>query len=191
MIQIRLKDIHCSEETDEVGADEPYVIMAAVNLASTVNVARLPAPDTRFRSRQIRPVRRCRPGRNACHARRRAVLLGPERASAILTNPDDVIFVAGLMENDDGDPENLRGIVKGLSGGSVFGSLTFNRNDKVSKLINDVNSALATVTGAPNFDDQVGFPQELRFSQAELSQAESGQPITKTLTFNGDGGRST
>jgi hypothetical protein len=36
MIQIYLTNIHCNEETDEVGADEPYVLVTSVNLASTV-----------------------------------------------------------------------------------------------------------------------------------------------------------
>ena len=166
MIQIRLKDIHCSEETDEVGADEPYVIMAAVNLASTVNVAGFPLPIPAFEVVRYGPFDDVDQGETHATPGDAQFFSGLNGASATLTNPDDVIFVAGLMENDDGDPENLRGIVKGVVGGSVFRSLTFNRNDKVSKLINDVNSALATVTGAPNFDDQVGFPQELRFSQS-------------------------
>jgi len=65
--------------------------------------------------------------------------------------------------------------------------LSFDRNNKVIKLISDVNSALGTPTGAPNFDDKVGDPQELRFSSEELNQAESGQTVSKTLVFNGDG----
>lgn len=99
-----------------------------------------------------------------------------------------MIFVVALMENDNGDPEALRGIVKGIVGGSVLGSLSFDRNNKVIKLISDVNSALGTPTGAPNFDDKVGDPQELRFSSEELNRAESGQTASKTLVFNGDGG---
>ena len=74
---------------------------------------------------------------------------------------------------------------------SVLGSLSFDRNNKVIKLINDVNSVLRTPTGAPNFDDQVGSPQELRFTREELTQAEAGQTVRKTLAFNGDGGRYT
>ena len=32
MIQVYLSNLHCDEETDEVGADEPYVFVTAVNL---------------------------------------------------------------------------------------------------------------------------------------------------------------
>ena len=44
MSQIYLHSIHCHEETDEVGADEPYVLVTAVNLASSVEVAGFPVP---------------------------------------------------------------------------------------------------------------------------------------------------
>ena len=50
---------------------------------------------------------------------------------------------------------------------------------------------MGTPTGAPNFDDKIGGPQELRFSVEELIQAESGQTVSTTLTFEGDGGRYT
>ncbi len=43
------------------------------------------------------------------------------------------------MENDNGDPEALRGIVKGIVGGSMVGSLSLDRTDKVNALIRDVN----------------------------------------------------
>ena len=41
-------------------------------------------------------------------------------APATLTDPDKAIFAVALMENDDGDAETLRGIIKGLVGGSVL-----------------------------------------------------------------------
>ena len=96
------------------------------------------------------------------------------------------------MENDNGDPEALRGIVKGIVGGSVLGSLSLDRAQKVTALIRDVNSAMGTPTGGPNFDDKIGGPQELRFSLKELIQAESGQIVSKlSIRSKGDGGRYT
>jgi hypothetical protein len=57
--------------------------------------------------------------------------------------------------------------------------------------MHDVDSARRIPTGAPNFDDTIGAPQELRFSAVELQRAESGQSVTKTMVFEGDGGRYT
>jgi hypothetical protein len=107
---------------------------------------------------------------------------------ASLTNPDDAIFVVSLMENDDGDPEALRGVVKGVVGGSVLGSLTASRPEKVIALLRDVNSAMGTPTGAPNFDDKIGL-QELRFTIDELRRAELGEAVRTSMNINGDGGR--
>jgi hypothetical protein len=182
MIQIYLTNIHCNEETDEVGADEPYVLVTAVNLASTVTG--FPA----FEVVRYGPFEDVDKNETHFASGISQSFWSLTNNPATLTDPDKVIFVVALMENDNGDPEALRGIVKGVVGSSILGSLSFDRNNKVIQLINDVNSALGTPTGAPNFDDKVGYPQELRFSSEELIRAESGQTITKTLVFNGDGG---
>ena len=188
MIQIYLTNIHCNEETDEVGADEPYVLVTAVNLASTVSVAGFPVPLPAFEVVRYGPFEDVDEDETYFAPGISQSFWSLTNAPATLNDPDKVIFVVALMENDNGDPEALRGIVKGIVGGSVLGSLSFDRNNKVIKLISDVNSALGTPTGAPNFNDKVGDPQELRFSSEELNQAESGQTVSKTLVFNGDGG---
>jgi hypothetical protein len=111
---------------------------------------------------------------------------------AALENPDDVIFVVAMKENDTDDPEGSRGIVKGEVAGSVSGSLTLSRANKVAKLINDVRSAIRTPSpDGLNFDEVIGDPQELRFSREELAQAESGSVGSKSLVFSGDGGQYT
>ncbi len=107
---------------------------------------------------------------------------------AQLSDPEDVIFVVALMENDDGNPEAVRGVVKTVVASSLASSLNFDRNDKVNKLINDINAVLGVPTGAPNFDDKVGDPQQILFTQAEFNQAETGQAVEKALNFIGDGG---
>jgi hypothetical protein len=188
MIQIYLANIHCNEETDEVGADEPYVLVTAVNLASTVPVAGFPVPLPAFEVVKYGSFEDVDEDETHFAPGISQSFWSLTNAPATLNDPDNVIFIVALMENDNGDPEALRGIVKGIVGGSVLGSLSFDRNNKVIKLISDVNSALGTPTGAPNFDDKVGVPQELRFTREELIQAESGRPVSKSLVFNGDGG---
>ncbi|MEU8676962.1 hypothetical protein AB0C82_20000, partial [Streptomyces sp. NPDC048560] len=187
MIQAYLRSIHCHEETDEVGADEPYALVTAVNLASSVNVegfaVPLPAFDVvRYGFGDVDD--------EETHDAPGAALSfwGINGQPAPLTDPDSAIFVVGLMENDDGDPEALRGVVKGVVGGSVLGSLTASRADKVAALIRDIDSAMGTPTGAPNFDDRVGI-RELRFSADELRRAEAGEAIRASVDISGDGGR--
>jgi|APLak6261673822_1056097.scaffolds.fasta_scaffold00887_4 hypothetical protein len=59
------------------------------------------------------------------------------------------------MEHDNGDLEALRGIVEGIVGSSVLGSLAALRQTKVDKLKQDVYSAMGALTGIPNFDDRI------------------------------------
>ena len=190
-IQIYLSSIHCDEETDEVGTDEPYVLVTVVNLASAVSVSGFPVPIPAYEVFRYGPFEDVDKGETHQAPGMSQSFWGLTGTPASLDNQDKAIFVVGLMENDDGKPETLRGIVKGIVGGSVYGSLSLGRPDKVTALIRDVNSALGTPTGAPNFDDKVGRPQELRFSREELIKAQSGQPVSKTLVFSGDGGRYT
>ncbi len=187
MIQIYLRSLHSHEETNEVGADEPYVLVTAVDLASSINVAGFPVPLPAFDvvrygfddvdDEETHPA----PGASQS-------FWGINGQLADLADPETAIFVVSLMENDDGDPEALRGIVKGVVGGSILGSLTSNRADKVAALIRDVHSAMGTPTGAPNFDDKIGI-RELQFSADELRRAEAGQVVQQVIRIDGDGGR--
>jgi hypothetical protein len=192
MIAMYLDTIHCDEGTTEIGADEPYVLVTVVDLAASVKVGGFPVPLPAFEVFKFGPFQSFSKGKTQPAHFTPNVLpsfWGVTGKPVALKNPDQAVFVVSLMENDDGDPEALRGIVKGIVGGSVLGSLSFDRATKVAALIRDVNSAMGTPTGGPNFDDKIGGPQELRFSIEELIQAESGQTVSKTLTFEGDGGR--
>ncbi|WP_157106312.1 hypothetical protein, partial [Nocardia sienata] len=187
MIQIYLKSIHCDVETDEVGADEPHVFVTAVNLASVVSVQGFPVPLPAFEVLRygFSDVDKGETHNAPGIARSFWALNGKP---AKLVDPDSAIFIVGLIENDDGDPKALRGIVKGEVGASVLGSLTAPRVDKVAALIRDINSALGTPTGFPNFDDEVGV-QELRFTAEELRRADAGEAVRGSITIKGDGGR--
>jgi len=187
MLQMYLSNIHCHEETDEVGADEPYVLVTAVNLTSSVPVPgfALPLPSFEVVRYGFSDV----DDEETHHAPGASrSFWGINGRPAPLTDPNGAIFVIGLMENDDGDPEAMRGVVKGIVGGSLLGSLTASRDDKVAALLRDVNSAMGTPTGAPNFDDKVGL-RELRFSADELRRAEAGEGVRVSIDINGDGGR--
>jgi hypothetical protein len=187
MIQLYLRSIHSHEETDEVGADEPYVLVTTVNLKSSVAVSGFQVPLPAFEVVRYGfddvddEETHSAPGASQS-------FWGINGRADSLNDPESVIFIVSLMENDDGDPEALRGIVKGVVGGSILGSLTSSREDKVAALIRDINSAMGTPTGAPNFDDKVGL-LELRFSADELRRAEAGEAVQQSININGDGGR--
>ncbi len=189
MIQMYLRDIHCHEETDEVGSDEPYVLVTSVDLTSTVRVSEASVPLPAFDVVLYGPWgdvddedTEQAPGASRSFW---GVGGGPDA----LRDPSDAILLVSVMENDDGNANALRGVVKGVVGGSVLGSLSAPRPQKVAALIRDMDSAMGTPTGAPNFDDKVGGPQELMFSVEELQRAEAGEAVRKSMSFAGDGGR--
>ena len=178
MIYITLDSIRCHTETDEVGADEPYVIVTAVDLAT-------PGPLPNSRAYRYGPFQDV--DNQETHASGFQSFWGLNGEERALANPDDAIFIVSLMENDNGDAENLRGIIALTATGALSATIGANRAIRVSRLIQDINSAMGTVTGAPNFDDKIGI-QELRFTRAEIAVAETGNPGFHALRFQGDGG---
>ena len=85
-----VKSIHCVEETDEIGDDEPYLIMLTVDLAN--RVAGVPPPRPGLlpvgRSKVIFQCRKA--ARDLCRSGPFWGLIGEERA---LSNPGDVIVI--------------------------------------------------------------------------------------------------
>lgn len=191
MIQAYLSNLHCNEETSELGADEPYLFVITVNLAATLDVEGFPVPLPAFEVVRYGPFEDVDKDETHFAPGIDQSFWGVNGASTSLVNPDDVIFIVALMENDELNPDTLRTLVKGAVGASLLGSLALERPDKVAALIRDVNSALASPIAASPLDDKVGDPQELRFSQEELVQAESGQIVSKSLVFAGDDGQYT
>jgi hypothetical protein len=194
-ITIAVREIKCIEETNEVGSDEPYVLVVGVNLKPIVpNVEAVlygvwDDVDTGETHGTV-PVPPNFPPNvlDAIPLVWRKPFWGLNGQPAAINNPDDVIFLVALMENDDGKPKAARGLVKGAVVASLASSTQESRAVRIQKLIADMNSALAIPTGAPNFDDQVGSAQELRLTSQDLSLASTGVH-TKSLRFAGDGGK--
>ncbi len=183
-LRLYLKTIHCSTETDEVGADEPFVLVTAVNLSGSV--AGVTRPD--FDVKLYGAFNDFDEDETKASGGVNDSFWGLRDTSAPLTDPDSAIFIAALMENDDGDPGALRSIVKGAVASSVLGSLGAPRHQKVASLIRDIEGSLRTPTGFPNIDDKVGAPQEIRFSAEALAGAEQARPAQVHMVFDGDGG---
>ena len=183
MILIYPSKIHSHKETNEWGSDEPYILISTVDL---VPATQLPIPA--FEVFLYGPFEDIDDETTRAVSDFSRSFRDVTGRPKLLNNPDQVIFIASLMENDNGNPESLRTLIKGVVGTSIIGSLSLQRADRVAALINDINSALGTPTGFPNFDDVIGSSQELRFSQQELAQLAQQQPVMKVLEFHGDGG---
>lgn len=190
MLHIHFTSLRCHEETNEAGSDEPYVVVATADLANFVATPGIPIPIPAVEVFRIGPFGDV-DGAETHSLPEPQFIWGVSRKPAPLPDPAQAIIAVGLMEQDDGRPESLRGIVKGIVSSSVFNSLSLDRPGKVANFLRDMNSALRTPTGGPSFDEQVGGPQELQFTADELRRAEAGEKIVKNLVFRGDGGHYT
>ncbi|MGV9680650.1 hypothetical protein ACWDSJ_35710 [Nocardia sp. NPDC003482] len=186
MLYISLESLRCHAETDEVGADEPYVLVTAVDLAAHVQIGGFPVPIPASRVHRYGPLQ----DMDAKETRGSAFhacwgLDGEERD---LRNPDDAIFLVALMENDDGSAEALRGLIAAQTTSALYSSMGSDRGTRVKVLRDAMIAACEMPTGGTNFDDRVGDPQELRFTPADVAVAESGNVARQSLRFRGDGG---
>jgi hypothetical protein len=84
-------------------------------------------------------------------------LNGEEKA---LPDPDRVIFVVGLMEHDDGNPEALRGIAAAQLSAALFATLGADRRTVASRALQTLGSAVQVPTGGPSTDEAVGGTKE-------------------------------
>ncbi len=193
MIQAYLSNIHCHEETHELSsADEPYVLVTAVDLEATFTRGGVTVPFPAFDVTRYGPFGDVDAGETHFAPGIAHSFWSVANTPAALNDPDRVIFVVALMEHDIGRPGTLQGIVKGIVASSVLGSFTLGRERQVAVLIRDVDSALGTPSSpSVDQDNQIGDSQELRFTRQELAQAEAGQTVSRSLVFEGEGGRYT
>ena len=186
MLYAYLESIRCHVETDELGDDEPYVIVTATDLASNVTVQGFPVPLPMSRAFLYGPWGSVAGG--TTHGHHFAPfwgLFGEERG----LDPATTIFTASLMENDDGRPDALRGLVAAQVNSALFASLGVqDRNLRRDLLVQAVNSALQIPTGGPSTDEIVSFAQEIVFSPADIALAETGQTARVSIRVQGDGG---
>lgn len=104
-----------------------------------------------------------------------------------ILQPTDVIFLVAVMEKDEGSPNATRGLVKAQLTATLAASIGLSRSNLVTKLINDMNSALSIPTGFPNPDDKIAV-KELTLSALDLV-LPTVAPLAKTLSFSGDGAK--
>jgi hypothetical protein len=194
--KIKVGAVRVLDESNELSSsDEPYVIVYVADVSKTIGGIMVPSAkttlyafedadqgdllttimDDQFPANQFLPVSE--------------YCWGPDDRPAQIDGPDQLIILAGMMENDDGNPDAARAIVNGLMAGSIanMAGSGLNRADMVKRLTKDLDGALtqARITGAPDFDDRVGPVAEVRLTHADLNLVAKRTTASKTVTFNG------
>ena len=143
-VKMTISSISSIKGTNEIGDDEPYVIVTACDLSTFPPgiESTLYGPVT-MGSGQTR------------NTAGKPFWFVDNTTGKTISDLSKVIFIVSLMENDDGSPAAARGLVKAETAVSLVASNGLTRAARVQKLLADIDSALAIPTGAPNFDDQI------------------------------------
>jgi hypothetical protein len=193
-VTIAMSSLQSHVETNEVRADEPYILVTAADLSSippsveTVLYGpwgNVNAGNTKFTTVPTGgPVDAILASLHLL----RQPFWSLDGQSKKISEPEKVIFIAALMEHDDGEPSAARMLVKSAATVSLVDSTSLPRAQRIAKLIDDIHGALGTPTGFPNFDDRVGKPRELVMTGRTLKEAGFFGSVTRSLEFQGDGG---
>lgn len=197
LLSLSVKSITSLNDSTESSPDEPYVLVTGIDLTQlTPNLeVTLYGPWADVEKGETHSTLVIPPGLpqsqidflSAFNVVRRPFWGLDNKKAAIILNPTDVIFIVAVMENDDGHPDALRSLIKGVAVASLAASTNSPRKQRADKLLTDIKGVLKLPTGAPNFDDVVGA-QELVLNAADLVGIPSSKR-TKTLTFaNGSEG---
>jgi hypothetical protein len=179
LFRIAFMEMRCLKETSELSAsDEPYAVFFTADLHGAIPKSAVVRTkvfeDTDKGELKKQWVR----------------IWGVNHEAQPITNPDKVIILVALMENDESDPD----LVVTTARAEMFGNLAalatsgISRPQMVSELIKSLNASVhgGAAPGFLNPDDRIGSAQELRITHADLDAARKAT-IRKNLVFSGDG----
>src|SRR3954467_13621251 len=142
MVNLYLSTIYCSKESDELSdSDEPYVLVVAVDFSTTVSIGPLSVPLPSLDVILYGPFVDMDAGETHAAPGIAQSFWPVAGATPAPTSASSAVFIVAMMENDDGDPEVLRTIVKSTAAGSLVVSAGLAQPQQIAALIRDVNSA--------------------------------------------------
>lgn len=195
-LTIALHSLKCLDETNELGSDEPYVLVAAADLSGNVPSVEVTSyghfgdVDTgETRTTLDYPLSLDENGVELL--KKFAILRVPfwgidNESPTVINDPEDVIFVVALMEKDNGNVSAARGIAKIAAVGSLGASTNQTHRERTQKMVADISGVLNIPTGGPNRDDVIGV-KPLALTVTDLLQPLAG-PYYRNMYFYGGGG---
>jgi hypothetical protein len=175
-------DLQCIEDTDEWNDDEAYAVMVAIDIKG-------------FQPRMWATRTTVFEDLDAGSQKTKAYSLwGIHGHSEPIANPNHVILLASLLENDSSNPDSVVAIVQSVLTASLanyypeFLAGTLSRGEMVVKLINDMKGAigLGIASGGLDFDERIDSPKELKLTPSDLLNANYHHTVVKSLQFWGD-----
>jgi hypothetical protein len=184
----RVKEIHCVEAGAEIGDQEPYLIMASVDmLAGAIPIPFVPGVPA-VHCVVVGPWSGLRAGLSRVAGSGSPSFWDLDENRRVVASADDVIFLAGLVENDGASPDAIRGAVQNSLKVSLAGNLGRDHDTLADTMRSSMVGAIATFAGlgiAPghaNFDDQIAV-HEVVLSDSNLDTIDALGEFEKTVTF--------
>jgi hypothetical protein len=185
--------LKCNEDTDEWNDDEPYVVFFVANLKSGVLATTDAKRSTLFGGVDAGDVRLEQTvdfSKNPPISLHPVMLWGTKGKPAPIANPNDIIILAAVIENDSSSPDSVVSAVDTSLAAKlqVYRANGFSRAKIVEKLITDMNGAIdaAFLTGVPDKDERIGTAKEIQLTSENLENARNGSTVFKYRQFYGD-----
>jgi len=197
---VRVKDIFCSEASNEIGVDEPYLLIASVDMLRLVQVQidPLPAglvPPVRIPAVhcfKVGPWSGVKPGTR--HPATELTSINNPRfwdlsgLAKKVASPQDVIFVVGVFENDGSSPEAIRLALEPAMELSLALNLGLEYSALAATLVSDMKGTFDTARllglgpAHLNADDRIDVEQ-LNLTTIDLDTINALGKHEKTQTF--------
>jgi hypothetical protein len=183
----RVKQIHCAAAGAEIGDQEPYLLIATVD--RTPGFLSIPALHCVL----VGPWADMRAGYTRFANAGSPAFWDLDEDRKIVADPQHVIFLVGVVENDGASPDAIRSLVQT----SLLASLAQNLQRDYDTLANTLASAMTGAIdsfrgagigpGNANFDDRVGVGR-LNLTDYDLDRIDALRAHEKALTITGRNG---
>lgn len=183
---VRVKEIYCGEGSREVGDEEPYLVIASVDMLALL--PGLPLPKPAVLCFKVGPFTGFSEGtRRTINSKAFWDLNSNPR---LIASPQDVAFLVAMCENDGASPDAVRGAANTGLELSIVQNMGLEYGNFVSTLISAMAGAIDTASIAGldplhlNADDRIDRVKQLSLTTKDLDTIAALGSKEKTLTFS-------
>ena len=187
-----VEQIQCHAASKEVGAEEPYLLIASFDMRLAVNLGIVGVTMPGINVVKIGPWSGV--GSNdigyASHlvVHNRPAFWNLSGQGSPIAHPQDVIFLVALLEHDGSSPDTIRGVVRTDLLAARVTNTQLAYTAYVTNMLSNMTGTIETsrlIPGQPslNFDDLIGGVQHLSMTTGDLATLHALVPVTKTLRF--------
>ncbi len=184
--------ITCHAASKEVGADEPYLLIASFDMSNSVNLGVVGLVFPPVDVFKIGPWTDVHAGEvhyeNHLDSSISPAFWDLDSDPRPIAHPEDVIFLVAMCENDGSSPDGIRGGVKAALSLARSTNINQDYDDYVRVMISNMTGAIETVRVEGldplhlNEDDHFGVKQ-LALTTGDLDRLNNFETVAKSLRF--------